>query len=723
MRLIRAHVRNFKLLEDVQFDFSTDRHRPLTVIRAENGSGKTSLLYAFQWAFWGMSGLPRSARSLRLTSSTTPTGKATTVSVMIEFEVSDERGDTGRYRLIRSVVETPSEGDTFERQPDRVRLLQITSAGEDEKSSPESWIQAWMPDRLREVFFTDGDSVQTFISGEVATRQRQDRVQNAIRDLLGIEALRTAVGDIDTSFKNFRAEAAKSGGRDTSNLELDLERTDAKIEELEEDLKTLRERLAQMAERRTEWDRELNGLRGIGDIDELNARIEEGEREHARLKDQRLTCLTRMRSSLKSEDYSWHALGEQLRKGLQVLDELVDRRVIPGVSVEVLADRLDIGECICGQSLASDTDHRTHVEHLLKEQRGVSASRQRLTELAHSARHTEAAEQGRREAGQAFPKASSQLLAEFTATRDGLRTKTAELSELKDRRSRINQDRVRDLASDLEDVRAKIAQGNQEVGAKDRELSDAREVRAKQEEQMQKAEKAAAISEELAVKRDVAQDLANLASGVLSVLENDYVVRVSERMKEIFMEIVGSYDDPAHEDFGPVLFTGVHIDNEFNINVDAQDGRRLDPDFELNGASKRALTLSFIWALMEVSGVTAPRIIDTPLGMVSGGVKSRMVDAITRPPGESLPEFQVVLFLTRSEIRDVEELIEERAGTVLTLSCSHHYPVDLVYSWDTDYALSRVCPCNHRESCRVCARRYDERHGVHFRDKEGALAK
>ena len=723
MRLIRAHVQNFKLLEDVRLEFSTERHRPLTVVRAENGSGKTSLLYAFQWAFWGMGGLPSSARSLRLTSSTTPIGKATTVSVMIEFEVSDERGDTGRYRLVRSAVETPSDGDAFARQPDRVRLLQITSAGEDEKSSPESWTRAWMPERLREVFFTDGDSVQTFISGEVATRQRQDRVQNAIRDLLGIEALRIAVGDIDASFKNFRAEAAKSGGRDTSTLELDLEGTDAKIERLEDDLKRLRERLANMAEQRAAWDRELGGLRGIGDIDELNARIEQAEREHSRLEDQRLACLTRMRGALKSEDYSWHALDEQLRKGLQVLNGLVDRRVIPGVSVEVLADRLDIGECICGQSLAPGTEHRGHVEHLLQQQRSVPGSRQRLTELAHAARQIEAAEQGKREAGQAFPAASAGLLAEFTATRDSLRAKAAELTDLKERRSRIDEDRVRNLSSRLEDVRAKIAQGNQEIGSKERDLVEARELKAVQEDQLQKAEKAAAISDELAVKRDVAQDLANLANGVLGVLEKDYVVRVSERMKDIFMEIVGSYDDPLHEDFGPVLFTGVHIDSDFNINVDTHDGRRLDPDFELNGASKRALTLSFIWALMEVSGVTAPRVIDTPLGMVSGGVKSRMVDAITRPPKDSLPEFQVVLFLTRSEIRDVEDLIEERAGTVVTLSCSHHYPVDLVYRWDADYPLSRVCPCDHRQSCHICARRYDERHGVHFRDTEGALAK
>ena len=49
MRLSRVAIENFKLLEDVKLEFSTDAARPLTVIRAENGSGKTSVLYALLW--------------------------------------------------------------------------------------------------------------------------------------------------------------------------------------------------------------------------------------------------------------------------------------------------------------------------------------------------------------------------------------------------------------------------------------------------------------------------------------------------------------------------------------------------------------------------------------------------------------------------------------------------------------------------------------------------
>ena len=52
-----ASFKNFRLLSDVHISFSTDEDKPLTVIRGENGFGKTTLLDALRWAFYGESSL------------------------------------------------------------------------------------------------------------------------------------------------------------------------------------------------------------------------------------------------------------------------------------------------------------------------------------------------------------------------------------------------------------------------------------------------------------------------------------------------------------------------------------------------------------------------------------------------------------------------------------------------------------------------------------------
>ena len=58
MKLLRAEFENFRLLRNLALDFSTDDAKNLTVIRAENESGKTTILTALQWALYGDDALP-----------------------------------------------------------------------------------------------------------------------------------------------------------------------------------------------------------------------------------------------------------------------------------------------------------------------------------------------------------------------------------------------------------------------------------------------------------------------------------------------------------------------------------------------------------------------------------------------------------------------------------------------------------------------------------------
>lgn len=712
MRLLSCRIQNFKLLENVAFDFSTDTARPLTVIRAENGSGKTSVLYALLWAFYGMPGLPAKARDLRLTSAAIPAGRPVSVSVMVEFDHLDDVGETTRYRLIRSVTETPAEGDKVSRQGERPRLFRLTAAGEEPVANEEAVIARMVPPRLRDVFFTNGDDVQRFISGE-STQQRQSLVHQTIKALLGHDSLRTGVDDINAVYTKLRSEVAKQGGSDTAKIEADLKATDEEVQAVELSIAAQSDLLTNMAEKKEKWDKELNSLRGIGDLEALNLQIKKAQKDQDTQEQARSRALNRMRLLLKDETLSWRLLGPRLDKGFKVLSELADRRVIPGTSIEVLNDRLELEQCICDEPLSPGTSHRAAVEKLRDQQASIDATKKRLTALFHQARQSHDLQAARANDGSDFDTQRTALLDEFTEIRDALKEAGTSLTNLQERRALIDEERVQDLTSKLRTLEAKQATANTTMGALRAQLAQALERRELQAASLAQAEKAVKINDDLATRREVAKDLHDLVKNTLAVLEGDYVERVSGRMNELFLEIVGS--DPDSE---AGVFTSVTIDHDYNIVIHTQGGRRLDADFELNGASQRALTLSFIWALMEISGTTAPRIIDTPLGMVAGGVKKRMVDIITRPSNATGVDFQVILLLTRSEIRDVETLLDERAGSITTLSCSKDFPEDLRFNWQVDHPLSRVCACTHRQSCRVCARQYDEQHGIDFRDLE-----
>jgi DNA sulfur modification protein DndD len=215
----------------------------------------------------------------------------------------------------------------------------------------------------------------------------------------------------------------------------------------------------------------------------------------------------------------------------------------------------------------------------------------------------------------------------------------------------------------------------------------------------------------------VSQDLTTTIGNTLNELQTVYLRQVSDRMNDLFLQMVGADPEVAGG-----VFRKAEITPEYEIKVLTADNRTLDPDHELNGASKRALTFAFIWSLTEVSGVVAPRVIDTPLGMMSGGVKRRVVEIIaslgTGPPppaatgeqGKPRRELQVVLFLTRQEILKVEDLLDERAGKVITFTNTASYPADLVHDPGVERPSILVCACNHREKCPVCARKDDDQY-------------
>ena len=702
MRLDSAHITNFKLLEDVELRFSADPSRPLTVIRAENGSGKTSILQALRWGMWGEEGIPS---GMPLTSTSVSVGGSALVQVSVDFSERDiYSGEETRYRLIRTCEETRGEGDIYQRAAPRERLLLLTDQGSvDIEEGRQARIDAMMPLSLADVFFTDGDAVQNFVSGiDQSERDRQEYVHQAIRQLLGFEEVELAEEVLGTISRRFRRDLRDSGSVELKVAEGRLEDVeDSRGAKLEERSRT-RSRIEGVDQQIREDERELDRMKGIGDLDALQARINQLTTDIEHLETEEVNVRRQMKDMLQSEGLSRRILGNWLRSGVDVLQELEDRNVIPGMSVGLLHDRLELGVCICGVDLAEGDPKHTHILELIEHQKRAEPRLQRLTELRYES-ITCASLESRGEDG-SFAERLETLRTQFTDCKDRQRQKAGDLRAERDRRAQIKQERVRELTERLESSRAKKSEYERQFGQIEGRIHELGEQLQQQKETVDRAEREEKLSNVLRRRSEVASDLLGLTTGILDRLKSDHVHRVSERMDQLFLEIVGA--DPTADSS---LFSGVNIvSGSYDVVVHAQEGRTLDVVTDLNGASKRALTLSLIWALMEVAEKEAPRIIDTPLGMTSGAVKHRMVELLTSPiHGTGLP-YQVVLFMTRSEIRDIEQLVQERAGVITTLTCSKDYPVDLVNDWGTSYPVVRTCPCDHTQICQLCERRNDQ---------------
>ncbi|MEW6173353.1 MAG: AAA family ATPase [Bacillota bacterium] len=704
MKLIRAEFQNFRLLRDLELEFFSDPDRKLTVIRAANESGKTTILHGLQWALYGDAALPGKGEGFRLhpIDWDASEGKRVPITATVEFELTTHRRVGGelretrrRYRLVRSAFEDVDSQSR--RSASTVKLFVLQDNGASPIDAPEALINEELPPELREVFFTDGDRALSFIEADVALSTKRERVQRAIRSLLGLGVMEDAIKHVRKSAGEVNKKAKQVGsGSELNQIASRLEAIENHLEKLEADLEDAKQQFVAFDERVDEIDRKIEVALQKGDKEKLRKDLEQTKREIKQL-DEQLEAANKEHSTLfRSRSIATDLLAPLLDRALEKLEELHDQRKIPNTTVPVLYDRLSVEVCICGESLQPgdpDSDkRRAHIQKLIDDNQRADEIQEILTDLYFGAKPLQSG-------GDTGPGTWLEEYRKVVERRDGIQ-------ELRDEAGR----KFRALERKLDSLPDTDIQGLRETRRQYKEQRDRyltkqstirtqldglrrerEELEDKRDRLLREQKKGARILAEL----EVTQDVMKVLQSAYERITNEELQKVSERMNDIFLEMIGA--DPEQG----AIIRRAEISRDFDIIVYGPNNRTLNPDRDLNGASRRALTLAFILALTKVSEVEAPNVIDTPLGMTSGFVKRSILRTAVRESA------QLILFLTHDEIAGCEEIIDAAAGMVFTLTNPAHYPKMLVN--DPGVAERKVlrCACDHRSECQLCRRHAD----------------
>jgi DNA sulfur modification protein DndD len=698
MKLLRAKFENFRLLRDLEIEFSTDPVRNLTVIRAENETGKTTMLTALQWALYGDEALPGDAKTYRLHPIDSGFGTIRTV-VEVDFETvptlrsSRVVSTLKRYRVVRAVTETIGASG-WRRGEATLRLYDLTAKGSDPQEYGENRVRVELPPELREVFFTDGDRALSFIDADSVTVKRQ-RVENAIKALLGLSIIESAQRHVKQAAAdvNRRVRESDASGR-AREASARIEALDAELARLEPKHAEAIANRARCEEQYERLGKQIEQALAQGDRSELATQLKRAMENRRRSDALELSLAKEQGELLKSKVLAKQLLADAVAVATGKLEALKARGRIPNQTIPVLSECLEQGICICGESLDqlnSDGDRRhKHIVEMIEASRAADAIQKTITELYYGARDL-------MQPGQA----------------QGWRDLYADLM---DRRNKVAQT-IKDLAAEEAQIEAKIAlvpdldiqhlREQKKVARRHADDYGDTASRAAFRIEAARSERAAAVKERdnflkeetkgqrLAAELLAGQDVLRVFERALDRLKSDELGRVSTLMNEIFLEMIGADTEQG------AIIRRAEISRDFDILVFGPDDRLLSPDRDLNGASRRALTLAFILALTRVSGVEAPNIIDTPLGMMSGYVKSSVVRVAARYSS------QLILFLTRSEIAGTTALLAEYADKVITLTNPAHYPRMLLYAPPSDVIQVVRCNCSYDENCPTCARKME----------------
>jgi DNA sulfur modification protein DndD len=701
MKLIKAHFKNFRLLKDLELDFSISDDKKLTVIRAANETGKTTCQYGLMWGLFGSKNVLRKDYVLSPKDSITPATTSVEISVEIEFlqkKYTNSRGgiteaEENHYKLKRICTERWRNQNFEERSTEHWSIYKINPSGTSKLSlaDAEEVLNEALPVALKDVYFTDGDSALAFIEAGATQGVKRGRVSKAVESLLGLEVLRQTAKHLGVVATKFGSEV------DNTDYQKELQRISDNILSYEEDIEEAEEEIHEITESLTTANTELRNVRtkieeilSLGDKSKLLNALkneESGLRRAEQNQEEALKSLSILVG--RNINLSQLMIRDQAKEGMAILNTLSERNQLPKLNIPILQELLERKKCLCEEDLSPGTPKRKFIEESIAASEEADSIQDAATSLYYSVR------------SQSFDEAPSKWIENYISASKTYINLSTSIKDYQNAIKNINEDiskiddsnlqAYRDLERSLDFAKSKASQrlNELEFTIKDRteKKNDAELTRQTLENKIGKVDNVGSYIKLSRKTKDIFEN-------IIEKLKKDELKKVSVQLNKIFLDMIGS--DPELNNL--TVITKAELTEDFDIVVYGPKGNKLDPDQDLNGASRRAITLAFILALTKVSEVEAPNVIDTPLGMMAGYVKQSVLENTIREGS------QLILFLTHDEISGVESLLDKYAGKVYTLTNPAHYPKMLVNRIDVSDSRIVRCGCDHRHVCEKCER-------------------
>lgn len=359
-RLVLENFRQFKGRQEVVFSDLRDRN--VTVVHAENGFGKTTLLKALLWGLYGRDGLmgnDGNPDDFERPDSIIHEGLALRAKDPLALTATVEitfMHDADRYILTRQL--TLAQQKLNPRQT--TLSLEVMRSGQTfSLDRPQQRIQAIVPDGISRFLFFNGERINY-----LAMERNSAQVTEAIHQMLGLELLKQTIDDL--RHQNVRGKLRSEQKEMTSDEKRKLIEELSKLED-------------QLKECKTQEDQTLANLKAIqAEIATVDSKLAANRVAHE-LQTKRIHLMqerellvgkkddiTKRLSKLIADDGYTLFTSQLINRGREIVARFRSEGKIPArVLNTFLQELLEHGTCICTRSLAEGSPERAAVENLL----------------------------------------------------------------------------------------------------------------------------------------------------------------------------------------------------------------------------------------------------------------------------------------------------------------------------------------------------------------------
>lgn len=607
--------------------FSTNEHKNVTLIHAENGVGKTALLNAILWCFFKTS-TPNFKDPNNLINNAAKAEGLKNYKVEIEFEE-----DGNIYSVQRAY--SPVTQDTF-------RVFIVESGNFNEVSNPDIFINSIIPKDMASYFFFQGEGVGSFTS-----KHGGDEIKEAIQKILGFTVAKHALSDVK-KVKDEYSKAMQRADKDgeISNIQKAIEQLQSSLEKNEERLASKKKSI----ERYTRDIKEIDSQLASSNSAFIKSKhLERADTE--RYLQQAKASLSRFEAKRVSliRQYAANVFAHEISlEVLDFIDEDEFKSTIPSPYNENLVYKiLEETQCICGADISVGSEAYNRIQDLLKS----------AADPQQESRVTKAQAELR-----SIKKISSQAKKDFEFNLRSISESRDSISEFEGRLKNISVaiQGAKDIGDiqELEKRRSKfqacLNDENRAIGSIERQIKDDREQLNRKQNEILRLKSSSSEVNKYRQLESIARKIQSTIETTLKDTQKDVELRIMEKVNSFLQKFV-------RQDFKARMDK-----NSFAIRLfDRNDQRVAESD-----GQGLLLSLTFISSLIELArerkkasgeiltpGAIAPFVIDAPFGVLDNKYKGNVAKAIPDSVG------QVVFFLSSSHWEGtVEESIRDKVG-------------------------------------------------------------
>ena len=358
MRIDRIVLKNFFRYYGTQtIVFSKEDNKNVTVIRGENGTGKTTLLNAFYYVMYGDVMEPLkidNMLNLRVAEELKE-GETISASVGMEFEERNERYLVNREEKFEKI-----NGKIIHDKHKYIEIYRIDSTTGNAEKEDDDFIEKIIPKRLRSFFFFDGERIN-----KLAQVDGKEEIKKAILDILGVTMLDNMSKDLEQIKSDYTKELSRfsEGEAQEAADVLDGYRREKNIyvDKLEKEKENIKKE-ERVKERAKNYLSQCNSEV----IREKRTQIEEIESNIASNKKSILNVNSDIKTLISSK-LKVKLMSPYFEEILKVLDDKREKGQLPSnIKTQFLDDLLERGMCICGCHLEEGSEGYKNIIELKK---------------------------------------------------------------------------------------------------------------------------------------------------------------------------------------------------------------------------------------------------------------------------------------------------------------------------------------------------------------------